>query len=78
MRNGVMFDVVAKGASISITSMEIDVSNGTAAQVWTKAGGHFGFETNASSWTKIAGKVRDRSYPWASPARRRTLILLLI
>ena len=64
MRNGVMFDVVAKSASISITSMEIDVSNGTAAQVWTKAGGHFGFETNTSSWTKIAGKVRDRFYPW--------------
>ena len=66
MRNGVMFDVVAKSAGISITSMEIDVSNGTAAQVWTKAGGHFGFETNASSWTRIAGKVRDRFYPWAS------------
>ena len=57
MRNGVMFDVAAKSANVSITSMEIDVANGTAAQVWTKTGSHFGFETNASSWTKIAGKA---------------------
>ena len=54
-----MFDVVAKAADISITSLEVDVYSGTtSAQVWTKTGSHFGFETSVSSWTKIAGKIR--------------------
>ena len=56
-----MFDVVAKTADISISSLAVDVYSGTAAQVWTKKGTHFGFENNTNSWTKIAGKIRARS-----------------
>jgi hypothetical protein len=52
-----MFDVVAKTANITISSLAVDVSSGTAAQVWTKRGTHFGFETNTNNWTKIAGKI---------------------
>jgi hypothetical protein len=69
-----MFDVMAKAANISITSLEVDVSSGTAAQVWTKTGSHFGFETNMSSWTKIAGKIRG---PFLLRTRRWHVILFL-
>lgn len=55
-RNGLMFDVDAKNFSIAVTSIEIDVMNGTAAEVWTKQGSFVGFETNMSNWTKIQGK----------------------
>jgi hypothetical protein len=70
-----MFDVVAKASNISITSLEVDVSSGTAAQVWTKTGSHFGFETNVSSWTKIAGKIRG---PFLLRTRRWHVSLFLI
>jgi len=55
-RNGLMFNVDAKNFSIAVTSIEIDVMNGTAAEVWTKQGSFVGFETNMSNWTKIQGK----------------------
>lgn len=56
-RNGLMFDVDAKNVSIAVTSLEIDVMNGTAAEVWTKQGSFVGFETNMGNWTKVQGKV---------------------
>jgi hypothetical protein len=52
-----MFNVDAKNFSIAVTSIEIDVMNGTAAEVWTKQGSFVGFETNMSNWTKIKGKI---------------------
>ncbi|KAL3806904.1 hypothetical protein ACHAXA_011484, partial [Cyclostephanos tholiformis] len=53
MRNGVMFDVLAKTTAISITSIAINVNNGTIVQVWTKTGTSVGFEADMSYWTKI-------------------------
>jgi hypothetical protein len=50
-----MFNVDAKNVSIAVTSIGIDVMNGTAAEVWTKQGSFVGFETNMSNWTKIKG-----------------------
>ena len=53
-----MFNVDAKNVSIAVTHIEIDVMNGTAAEVWTKQGSFVGFETNMSNWTKIKGKIK--------------------
>ncbi len=60
-QHGIMFDVVAKTVNISVTLLAVDVGSGTAVHLWTKTGSHFGFETNVSSWAKIAGKIRSRS-----------------
>jgi hypothetical protein len=57
-RNGIMFDVAVKNTSaIVITAIEVNIMNGTSAQVWTKSGSYVGFETRMSNWTKVTGKT---------------------
>jgi hypothetical protein len=60
-RNGIMFDVAAKNtsATIVITAIEVNIMNGTSAQVWTKSGSYIGFETRMSNWTKVTGKMTN-------------------
>lgn len=53
-----MFDVAVKNtssATIVITAIEVNIMNGTSAQVWTKSGSYGGFETHMGNWTKITG-----------------------
>jgi hypothetical protein len=61
-RNGIMFDVAVKNtsAAIVITAIEVNIMNGTSAQVWTKSGSYIGFETRMGNWTKVTGKTTNQ------------------
>jgi hypothetical protein len=72
-----MFNVDAKNFSIAVTSIEIDVMNGTAAEVWTKQGSFVGFETNMSYWTKIQGKKFELPHPSLVIHRSDRILLFL-
>jgi dUTPase len=59
-----MFDVAVKNtsAAIVITAIEVNIMNGTSAQVWTKSGSYIGFETRMGNWTKITGKTTKSAF----------------
>ena len=60
-----MFDVAVKStssATIVITAIEVNIMNGTSAQVWTKNGSYIGFETRRRKWTKITGKTTNQRF----------------
>ena len=60
-----MFDVAAKNtssATIVITAIEVNIMNGTSAQIWTKNGSYVGFETRMGNWTKITGKTTNECF----------------
>ena len=52
---GNMFDIVATTA-VTVTGFDVHIGATTAetVEIYTKAGSHVGFETNASAWTLIA------------------------
>ena len=79
-RNGIMFDVAARStssATIVITAIEVNIMNGTSAQVWTKNGSYVGFETRMGNWTKITGKTTKECFNDHSFVKSNPLFLTL-
>jgi hypothetical protein len=52
------------GQPISITAFGLNISNGTNVNVYTKAGTHVGFETNAGAWT-LSGTLNANTGPFS-------------
>ena len=80
-RNGIMFDVAVRStssATIVITAIEVNIMNGTSAQVWTKNGSYVGFETRMGNWTKITGKTTKECFNDHSFVKSNPLLLTLL
>ena len=52
------------GQAINITHFGLNITNGTNVNVYTKAGTHLGFETNAGAWT-LAGTADANTGPFS-------------
>ncbi|MCS7036591.1 MAG: HYR domain-containing protein, partial [Saprospiraceae bacterium] len=63
----VFFDINnTSGQPIVITNFGMNISAGTVVNIYTKAGTHVGFETNAAAWT-LSGTADANTGPFSGP-----------